>query len=234
MRPTPPSSSRRPQGVTSGHPRLFATDKGCYAEGLRSATRFFAPCPRLHARTGYKCPSGNGICNASFPELGASLSLRFLGAGTHSKPCALVHRRCILPAKNLRTGGGAHAVLHDGHARDSLRGACQAVRAGAAVRVTTDGIRVTDSDAFPGDGAPAPLPAGPWPASAYARRTAPRRSPRGPSQAASLPPKRKGPACSGRPLPVHWWRMRGSNPRPRQCHCRALPTELIPQWPCPI
>ena len=215
MRPTPPSSSRRPEGVTSSHPPLFATDNGCYAEGLRSATHFFAPCPRLHARAGYKCPSGNGICNASFPQLGASLSLRFPGARGRAQPCARVARRCVLPAKNLRTGGGAHAVLHDADARDSLRGACQAVRAGATVRVTTDDIRVTYSDAFPGDRAPATLRA----------RALPGRFPA---------PKRKGPACSGRPLPVHWWRMRGSNPRPRQCHCRALPTELIPQWLCPI
>src|SRR3989441_8282118 len=28
---------------------------------------------------------------------------------------------------------------------------------------------------------------------------------------------------------IHWWRVRDSNPRPRRCERRALPTELTPR-----
>src|SRR5262245_61411088 len=37
----------------------------------------------------------------------------------------------------------------------------------------------------------------------------------------------KGPGTA--PTPRRWWRVRDSNPRPRRCERRALPTELTPR-----
>src|SRR5437867_5588597 len=37
--------------------------------------------------------------------------------------------------------------------------------------------------------------------------------------------------CGATTREVKWWRVRDSNPRPRRCERRALPTELTPQAP---
>src|SRR5438552_2998677 len=47
-----------------------------------------------------------------------------------------------------------------------------------------------------------------------------------------MPPKKsKGPAVARQALDLVWWSQTGSNRRPLQCHCSALPAELWPRNP---